>query len=164
MAPGYAILSLMKMIIISVGGKTDSNLNPVIDYYLKRLNIAVEWVLLDPPKGDLSVAERRDAETNLMLVRLAKLKSIFSILLDETGENISSPQLAKKIESAFNQSLVPVFIIGGAFGVNEACKQKVDFVWSLSKLVFPHQLVRLILVEQIYRAKSIIDNRAYHHL
>lgn len=152
------------MIIISVGGKTDSNLTPVIDYYLKRLNIAVEWVLLDPPKGDLSVAKRRDAEANLILARLAKLKSIFSILLDETGENISSPQLARRIESAFNQSLVPVFIIGGAFGVNQACKQKVDFVWSLSKLVFPHQLVRLILIEQIYRAKSIIDNRAYHHL
>ena len=106
------------MIIISVGGKTDSNLSPAIDSYLKRLGIAIEWVLLDPPKGDLSVAERRDAETNLILTKLSKLKSTFSILLDETGENISSPELAKKIESAFNQSLVPVFVIGGSFGVN----------------------------------------------
>ena len=154
----------MKMIIISVGGKTDSNLSPAMDSYLKRLGIVIEWVLLDPPKGDLSISERRDAETNLILTKLSKLKFTFSILLDETGENISSPELAKKIESAFNQSLVPVFVIGGAFGVNEACKQKVDFVWSLSKLVFPHQLVRLILIEQIYRAKSIIDNRAYHHV
>jgi 23S rRNA (pseudouridine1915-N3)-methyltransferase len=56
-----------------------------------------------------------------------------------------------------------VFLIGGAYGVEEEIKKRAQFIWSLSELVFPHMLVRLILAEQVYRACSILANEKYHH-
>ena len=77
---------------------------------------------------------------------------------------LSSPGLAKLIQQKANQSTHRiVFLIGGAYGVTEEIKAKAQFTWSLSELVFPHMLVRLILAEQIYRACSILSNEKYHH-
>ena len=86
------------------------------------------------------------------------------ILLDETGKQLSSEDLAKFIQARANGSTKNiVFLIGGAYGVSEAVKKRANYTWSLSKLVFPHQLVRLILDEQVYRACSINRNEKYHH-
>jgi 23S rRNA (pseudouridine1915-N3)-methyltransferase len=86
------------------------------------------------------------------------------ILLDEKGKMLSSPGLAKLIQQKANQSAHRiVFLIGGAYGVAEDIKAKAQFTWSLSELVFPHMLARLILAEQIYRACSILANEKYHH-
>lgn len=154
----------MKIIIISIGKKTTKNLQDEIDKYIKRLNFKIEWVLIDSPKISITGQQKKNTESELILSKLTNFKSTFSILLDESGENISSTKISEKIDTIINQSLTPVFIIGGAFGVNHKLKNQVDFIWSLSNLVLPHQLVRLVLIEQIYRAKSIIDNKAYHHL
>ena len=88
----------------------------------------------------------------------------YVILLDERGENINSPELTRKLEKAFNDSKNVVMIIGAAFGVSEEVRKKVDFVWSISNLVFPHELMRVILAEQIYRAQEIARGGKYHHL
>lgn len=86
------------------------------------------------------------------------------VLLDERGKQLSSPELAQFIQQKANSSVKNlVFLIGGAFGVDNAVTQRADFVWSLSKLVFPHMLVRLILAEQVYRACTILKNEKYHH-
>jgi 23S rRNA (pseudouridine1915-N3)-methyltransferase len=86
------------------------------------------------------------------------------VLLDEKGKQMSSTQLATFIEQRANSSIRQlVFLIGGAFGVDDLLKSRANFTWSLSPLVFPHQLVRLILAEQIYRACTIIRNEKYHH-
>jgi 23S rRNA (pseudouridine1915-N3)-methyltransferase len=91
-------------------------------------------------------------------------KEDYLVLLDETGKILSSETLANFIQLRANESIKTiVFLIGGAYGVSEAVKQRANFVWSLSKLVFPHQLVRLILAEQVYRACSINRNEKYHH-
>lgn len=88
----------------------------------------------------------------------------FVVLLDETGKELSSPELAQFIEKrCMDSGKRIVFIIGGAYGVEQQVKDRADFIWSLSKLVFPHELVRLILAEQIYRACTIIKNESYHH-
>jgi 23S rRNA (pseudouridine1915-N3)-methyltransferase len=84
--------------------------------------------------------------------------------LDETGRQLNNQQLATKLEEAMqqkNNSLV--IIIGGPYGVSENIKKRADFVWSLSKLVLPHQLVRLFLIEQLYRSAEISKNSGYHH-
>ena len=87
------------------------------------------------------------------------------VLLDERGKMLTSPGLSKLIsERAVNGARRVHFIIGGAFGVTETVRKRADFVWQLSQLVFPHQLVRLILAEQIYRACSILKNEKYHHV
>lgn len=87
----------------------------------------------------------------------------YVILLDERGINISSEELSKKLENAFNSSKDVVIIIGAAFGVSEEVRERADFVWSVSKLVFPHELMRVILAEQIYRAENIARGGKYHH-
>ena len=85
------------------------------------------------------------------------------ILADERGANISSVELSEKLVKAFNDSREVVVIIGGAFGVNEEVREKADFVWSFSRLVFPHMLMRVMMVEQIYRAQEIAHGGKYHH-
>lgn len=85
------------------------------------------------------------------------------ILADERGANISSVELSEKLVRAFNASREVVVIIGGAFGVNEEVREKADFVWSFSRLVFPHMLMRIMMVEQIYRAQEIAHGGKYHH-
>ena len=85
------------------------------------------------------------------------------ILADERGANISSIELSEKLVKAFNDSREVVVIIGGAFGVSEEVREKADFVWSFSRLVFPHMLMRVMMVEQIYRAQEIAHGGKYHH-
>ncbi len=86
------------------------------------------------------------------------------IALDEKGKQFSSIELADFIQQKANESSKNIiFLIGGAYGLHESVLKKCNFKWSLSKLVFPHQLVRLILAEQIYRACTIIRNEKYHH-
>lgn len=85
------------------------------------------------------------------------------ILADERGANISSVELSEKLVRAFNASREVVVIIGGAFGVSEEVREKADFIWSFSRLVFPHMLMRIMMVEQIYRAQEIAHGGKYHH-
>ena len=91
-------------------------------------------------------------------------KNDYVVLLDETGQQLTSEKLAALIRLRTNDGIKRlVFIIGGAYGVDEEVKKRADFTWSLSSLTFPHQLVRLILAEQVYRACTIIKNEKYHH-
>lgn len=85
------------------------------------------------------------------------------ICCDERGENISSPEFADKLERAFANGKDVVILIGGAYGFSPEVREKSDFVWSFSKLVFPHMIARLVVTEQIYRASQIISGGPYHH-
>jgi 23S rRNA (pseudouridine1915-N3)-methyltransferase len=103
---------------------------------------------------------RKEADTILDWLE----KDDYLVLLDEKGKSLSSEGLATFLQTRANESTKKiVFLIGGAFGVDEKVKKRAQFVWSLSSLVFPHQLVRLILAEQLYRAATIIRNEKYHH-
>ena len=87
----------------------------------------------------------------------------YVILLDERGKNISSPELSSELELAFTQGKRVVMIIGAAYGVPEEVRKRANFVWSVSRLVFPHELMRILLIEQIYRAQEISRGGHYHH-
>ena len=87
----------------------------------------------------------------------------YVICCDERGENISSDEFSRKLSGAFLNSKDVVILIGGAYGFNDEIRQKADFVWSFSKLVFPHMIARLIVAEQIYRAQEIARGSHYHH-
>jgi len=91
-------------------------------------------------------------------------KEDYLVALEERGKQISSEGLASFIQARANESVRNlVFLIGGAYGLDEAVLKRAQFKWSLSELVFPHQLVRLILAEQVYRACTILKNEKYHH-
>lgn len=150
----------------SIGGKHEPYVLAGIEDFTRRINhyYPCEWKLVASPKNapNLSLAELKDAESATLLQALDPVD--YMVLLDERGKMLSSPELATLIETrAINGARKIHLVIGGAFGVNDAVRKRADLVWQLSKLVFPHQLVRLILAEQVYRACSIIRGEKYHH-
>ncbi|HTE31685.1 MAG TPA: 23S rRNA (pseudouridine(1915)-N(3))-methyltransferase RlmH, partial [Chryseolinea sp.] len=91
-------------------------------------------------------------------------KDDYLVALEERGKQLSSEGLADLLQARANDSTRRViFLIGGAFGLHESVLKRAGLQWSLSTLVFPHQLVRLILAEQVYRACTILRNEKYHH-
>lgn len=156
----------MKILLCSIGKPHDTLLKPAIEDFTKRITnyFPIEWNIIAPPKnaGVLSENDLKKAEAAIFLNQLAK--DDYLVLLDERGKNISSPDLAFFFQQRANESTKRVFfLIGGAFGVDETVFTRANFAWSLSKLVFPHMIVRLVLAEQVYRACSIIRNEKYHH-
>ncbi len=151
----------MPIHIIAVGKKHESWVGEGIERYQKRLKAPylVEWVLL--PHSSLEGLSARQEESRRMLSRLDAYDYI--VLLDERGKLINSPALSELLESRLNSSQKIAIIIGGAYGVTDEIRRKASFTWSLSPLVYPHQLVRLILTEQLYRAQEIARGGAYHH-
>ena len=157
----------MKILLWSIGGRHEEYVAAGIENFTQRIQryYPCEWKLVSPPKnaGSLPEPELRDAESRLLLQAMDPVD--YMILLDERGRMLDSPGLASLIEQrSVNGAKKLHFVIGGAFGVNEAVRQRADWVWQLSKLVFPHQLVRLILAEQVYRACTIIRGEKYHHV
>ncbi len=153
----------MKISICSVGKANESYINEGVDLFTKRIGhyYPIDWSLI-PPSKLTEPAQIKKAEAASILKALAKTDVL--ILLDEKGKMLDSPGLAKLIQQKANQSAQRiVFLIGGAYGVDQSIKERANFTWSLSDLVFPHMLVRLILAEQVYRACSILANEKYHH-
>ena len=148
--------------VLAIGKKHESWVQEGIERYQKRLAkpYDIEWQLL--PHSSLVDASARQEEAGRILAKLDT--SSYVILLDEVGKNISSPQLAELCSAQFVHSRSITIIIGGAYGVTDELRHGVDFVWSLSNLVFPHQLVRLMLTEQLYRAQEIAAGGKYHHV
>lgn len=147
--------------IITIGKKHESWILDGLERYEKRLQKPwnIEWKLL--PHSSLEGEQARSEESARILSRISP--DDYLILLDETGKNIDSPTLSRYIEQQFIASRPVTIVIGGAYGVDSTVHQRANFIWSLSKLVFPHQLVRLLLLEQIYRAQSIAAGSPYHH-
>ncbi|MBQ3261272.1 23S rRNA (pseudouridine(1915)-N(3))-methyltransferase RlmH [Candidatus Saccharibacteria bacterium] len=87
----------------------------------------------------------------------------YVIVADERGEIASSPEMAERLDKVFDMGKEVVIIIGGAFGVSKEVRERADFVWSFSRLVFPHMIARLIVAEQLYRAQEINKGGSYHH-
>lgn len=156
----------MKFQFWSVGKNHEPYVKEGIGLFTKRIAnyYPVEWNILPTPKnaGMLSEADLKKKEGEMIIGFLQK--DDYLVLLEETGKMLGSEDLADFIQQRANESTKHiVFLIGGAYGVSDDIKKRANYKWSLSKLVFPHQLVRLILAEQVYRACSINRNEKYHH-
>lgn len=150
----------MPIRILAIGKKHESWVLEGINRYQERLKkpYDVEWVLL--PHSSLSGFQARQEESERILSRL---NDDITILLDERGDIWTSNELSGRLGEDLSSSRLVTFIIGGAYGVDDSVRSKADYVWSLSRLVLPHQLVRLVLIEQLYRAQSIANGHPYHH-
>jgi 23S rRNA (pseudouridine1915-N3)-methyltransferase len=156
----------MKIILCSIGKPHESFAKEGIELFTKRISnyYSTEWKIIPMPKnaGIMEPTMLKIKEGEAILDTLQK--EDYLILLDERGKSFSSEALAKFIEQRAGESLKNlIFLIGGAYGVSDDVMARANFKWSLSSLVFPHQLVRLILAEQVYRACSISRNEKYHH-
>ena len=142
------------MIKIIAGGKKNSSwVMEAISEYEKRLKkpFDLTWNFMPEDKLDKYLSDWPFSGNQYVIV------------CDERGANISSEEFSSKLSSAFLANREVVILIGGAYGFNEEVRQKSDFVWSFSKLVFPHMIARLIVAEQIYRASQIAIGGPYHH-
>jgi 23S rRNA (pseudouridine1915-N3)-methyltransferase len=153
----------MKLRIISVGHKMPSWVETACAEYTKRMprEATVEIVDIKP--------EKRAAGNSTENIQLIEAKRIleavgkdFCIALDERGQEVTTLQLADKFKDWQASSRDVALIIGGADGLHTSVKQKADWLWGLSKLTLPHAMVRVLLVEQLYRAHSVITNHPYH--
>lgn len=151
----------MPIRILAVGKKHESWVSNGIERYEKRLKkpFTLEWVLL-PHSAREGIAARQE-ESERIITRLSA--DDYVVLLDERGKLHDSPGLSALLLSPLQSSKNVTIIIGGAYGVDQTVHDRANHVWSLSPLVFPHQLVRLILAEQIYRAQEIAAGGPYHH-
>ena len=156
----------MKIQLWSIGKPHEASLKTAIDDFTKRMSryFPVEWKIIPGPKNSATLPEEelkiKEAELIISLLK----KDDYLVILDERGEMFTSERLATFIESRSNQSIKNlVFLIGGAFGLDNAIVSRANQKWSLSQLTFPHQLVRLVVAEQLYRACTILKNEKYHH-
>lgn len=151
----------MPIRVIAIGKKHESWVAEGITRYERRLKapFSCEWLLL--PHSSRSDDGAREEESIRILERIKP--DDFVVLLDEQGTLYDSPTFSKVISGPLERSQNVIVVIGGAYGVIEALRTRATIVWSLSPLVFPHQLVRLLLVEQLYRAQEIAGGRPYHH-
>ena|SRR6185369_1233417 len=147
----------MKLVILSIGKEKDVLTEDVVKHFEMRLlrYLPVEWLYI--PHESTKVKE---GEKLLDHIR----KEDYVVVLDEKGRDMKSEALAELIENRMVDSVKRmVFIIGGAYGVSDAVHIRANYTWKLSSLVFPHMLVRIILLEQLYRAMTILKGEKYHH-
>jgi 23S rRNA (pseudouridine1915-N3)-methyltransferase len=162
----FSSFSTMKLHFWAIGKNNELYVKEGVDDFTKRISnyYPVEWNIIPVPKnaGMMSEMDLKKKEGEMILDWLNK--DDYLIALDEHGKELTSETLADFIVKRSNQSARNlVFLIGGAFGLDNTVLERANYKWSLSQLTFPHQLVRLILAEQVYRACTIIKNEKYHH-
>lgn len=145
----------MKIRIIAVGKLKSSPQLDLCDEYLKRMNWTVTIREVDAPKASTSAIE-----APLILKQIPE--GALVVALDERGETWSSPDFAKKIGQWQLQTQELVFLIGGADGFADEIRKKAKFLMSFGKQTWPHMMVRVMLLEQIYRAQQILAGHPYH--
>lgn len=156
----------MKLQFWSIGKANESYVREGIAEFTKRISnyFSVEWTIIPVPRNAGMLSEmdlkKKEGETILQWLRADD----YLVALDEHGRQFASEGLSDFLqERASAGTKNVVFLIGGAFGLDAAVLKRAQVKWSLSQLTFPHQLVRLILAEQVYRACTILRNEKYHH-
>ncbi len=154
----------MRIVILSVGRVRQQFVREGEAEYLQRIRggFTVELVELgsDAPES-MSPSEVQLREGDEVLKRVAGYDYV--VVLDERGKNMTSPQFGEFLQARMNSGIKSVcFVIGGAFGFSEKVRQRANSILSLSSFTFPHQMTRLILVEQLYRAYTLGKGISYH--
>jgi len=159
---------MLQIKIIAAGNIKEKYLKNGLQEYSKRLNSYVKLEIIEvedeacPGKGLTASEEKIKQKEGLRLLKHVSEQD-YLILLDLKGKNLSSLQFAQFLEDrALEGQSRLAFIIGGSLGVSPEVYRRADFCWCLSALTFPHQLVRLLLLEQIYRACRINQGEPYH--
>jgi len=158
----------MKISIISIGSIKEKYLKDAINEYTKRLSkwtkveflsASDEAICDNPSQKEIDNIKNKEGEKILKMLP----NNSYKIILDLKGDMITSEALADKILDVFSYHNSHIsFVIGGSLGLSKAVLDKADYKLSFSKMTFPHQLMQVILLEQIYRAFKINNNESYH--
>jgi len=154
----------MKIRVIYFAKKNNQEFSETQDEYLKRLRSFTDIEIIKLKPYSIKECNSKEEVMNKEYLELNKvLNNDFLIVLERTGKNISSIEFSKKIKEIQDDSKSITFVIGGAYGVIDSVVEKADFVMSISKLTFTHEMSRVLLLEQIYRAFTIIKGKTYHY-
>lgn len=156
----------MKITLVCIGKTDDKFIQEGIDKYLNRLKHYITFNIIVIPDvknvKNMSQAQQMDKESELFFKHINNQD--FVVLLDEKGKEFRSVEfsdyLSQRMVSGVSHML---FLIGGPYGFADKVRERANFLVSLSKLTFSHQMVRLFFVEQVYRAFSIMKGEPYHH-
>jgi 23S rRNA (pseudouridine1915-N3)-methyltransferase len=156
----------MKIKLLAIGKTDDKNLITLFESYQKRLKHYINFELEIIPDiknvKNLSQLEQKEKEGELILKKLVPTDVL--VLLDEKGKEMRSIEFANYLQKKMNTGIKQlVFVIGGPYGFSENVYKKAQGKISLSKMTFSHQMIRLFVVEQLYRAFTILKNEPYHH-
>ncbi len=156
----------MKIKLLAVGKTDNKQLNQLIDEYKKRLKHYVKFEIEIIPDiknaKNLSEQQQKEKEGILILNKLQNTDQM--ILLDDKGEMFSSIMFSKYLQKKMNSGLKQlVLVIGGPYGFSDEVYKKSRGKISLSKMTFSHQMIRLFMIEQLYRGFTILKNEPYHH-
>lgn len=156
----------MNIKLLAIGKTDNKNLQVLIDEYIKRLGFYIKFDLEIIPDiknaKNLSEVQQKQKEGELILAKLSATDHL--VLLDENGKSFSSVGFADELQKKMNSGIKTlVFVIGGPYGFSDEVYQKAHGKISLSKMTFSHQMVRLFVIEQIYRSFTILRNEPYHH-
>ena len=147
--------------IITVGKLKEKYLIDAVEEYKKRLSKYTKIEIIEV-KDESSYEEDKNKEKEAENIIKYIGDKDFIITLEIDGKEISSVEFASKIENIFNENSNITFIIGGSYGLSNRIKELSNYKLSFSKMTFPHQLFRVILLEQIYRTFKINNNESYH--
>jgi 23S rRNA (pseudouridine1915-N3)-methyltransferase len=156
----------MKIKLLAIGKTDDKNLLKLIETYQNRLKHYVKFEIAIIPDiknvKNLSENQQKEKEGELILKQLQPTDEL--ILLDEKGNDFRSLEFAKYLQKKMNAGIKQLVIaIGGPYGFSEEVYKKSNGKISLSKMTFSHQMIRLFVVEQLYRGFTILKNEPYHH-
>lgn len=149
----------MHIKICAIGKQKQGPYHTLIQEYLRRIPHKVSILEINAKNMRCVEALQREEAA---LLRAHITAGSYTVALDERGENLTSPALSQRVVPGVHGKSEIVFLIGGAHGLDPSVRDAADFCLSFGKMVWPHQMVRLMLVEQIYRALLIHQNHPYH--
>ena len=154
----------MKITLLVVGKTTDKHLETLISDYCGRLKHYIPFdtqVIGDVVKGKVSMDLQKKREGDLIIKAVGTSATV--ILLDERGEQYRSVDFATYVQKQMSAGRDVIFVVGGPYGFSKEVYDRANGLISLSKMTFSHQMIRLLFVEQLYRACTIIKHEPYHH-
>ncbi len=157
---------MLKITILAIGSIKESYIKLGIEEYQKRLSRFVDLTLTEVPETVAKTSNDEDIKKALLVDAINLKKAIpqgsYVIILDRQGQSFHSEALAKRFDLLQQKSSQWVLIIGASHGLDESILQLAKEKWSFSSLTFPHQLFRLLLLEQLYRSMTILKGHPYH--
>ncbi|WP_396147223.1 23S rRNA (pseudouridine(1915)-N(3))-methyltransferase RlmH [Flavobacterium sp.] len=156
----------MNIRLLAIGKTDNKSLQSLIDEYTKRLSFYIKFDMEIIPDiknvKNLSEAQQKEKEGELILSKISATEQL--ILMDENGSTFSSVAFSDYLQKKMNGGIKTlVFVIGGPYGFSEEVYKKAQGKVSLSEMTFSHQMVRLFVIEQLYRGFTILKNEPYHH-
>ena len=156
----------MNLKLLAIGKTDNKNLQQLLDDYSKRLSFYIKFYVEIIPDlknaKNLSESQQKEKEGELILSKITPTDEL--ILLDENGKSFSSVGFSEFLQKKMNSGVKTlVFVIGGPYGFSENVYKSAKAKVSLSEMTFSHQMVRLFVIEQLYRGFTILKNEPYHH-